>query len=349
MVMAQLGVFITNKVCWNAKNLVLKKIEAKFIEDFKVLNNYSLELKMTNPGSTVIVVVERNNPTELPVFQKIYICLSDAKEGFLASCRKLVGLDGCFLKGLLKGQLLVAVGRHGNNQMFPVAWTIVQKETSEAWSWFLEHLRSTSLSEMQKQLDQTRKLKGGDKAVDELLEKWPIQGWCKAFFSEVIKCEAIDNNMCEVFNGVILDERGKPVIFMLEDLRQYVISRIAVKREYANKWKGNYGPNIVAKLEKEKQKWNKTGIPYQHAMAAIAFKGEDPVNYLAHWFSKETYLKAYESLVSPTMRSTKIVTAATKKNQDKEVEQLTTASFVFPELSMQQSITSPATKDKSNP
>ena len=87
------------------------------------------------------VVAERDNPNELPVFQKIYICLNAVREGFLASCIMLVSLDGCFLKGLLKGQLLVAVRRSGNNQMFPVAWAVVQKETSETWSWFLGHLR----------------------------------------------------------------------------------------------------------------------------------------------------------------------------------------------------------------
>ena len=121
-----MGVFITNKVCRNAKNLVIKKIEEQFREDFKVLNNYALELKATNPRSNVEFVAERDNPNELPVFQKIYICLDTVREGFLAGCRRLVGPDGCFLKGLLlKGQLLVAIGRDGNNQMFPVAWAVV--------------------------------------------------------------------------------------------------------------------------------------------------------------------------------------------------------------------------------
>ena len=137
-----MGVFITNKVCRNAKNLVIKKIEEQFREDFKVLNNNALELKATNPRSNVEVVAERDNPNELPVFQKIYICLDTVREGFLAGCRRLVGLEGCFLKRLLKGQLLVAVGKDRNNQMFPVAWAVVQKETSETWSWFVGHLRS---------------------------------------------------------------------------------------------------------------------------------------------------------------------------------------------------------------
>lgn len=43
-----------------------------------------------------------------------------------------------------------------------------------------------------------RKLKGGDNAVEELLEKWLekwlVIGWCQVFF-DVIKCEMVDNNM----------------------------------------------------------------------------------------------------------------------------------------------------------
>ena len=72
------------------------------------------------------VVAEKDNPNELPVFQKVYICLNGVREGVLAECKRLVGPDGCFLKGLLlKGQLLVAIGRDGNNQMFPVVWAVV--------------------------------------------------------------------------------------------------------------------------------------------------------------------------------------------------------------------------------
>lgn len=57
-----LGLFISNNVYKNAKCLVLKKIKQQFIKDFKVLNNYTLELKYTNPESNVIVLSERQIP-----------------------------------------------------------------------------------------------------------------------------------------------------------------------------------------------------------------------------------------------------------------------------------------------
>lgn len=119
----------------------MKKIEQQFKDDVKVINNYAIELKESNPGSTVVVVYERKRAAELPIFQRMYICLSAIKEGFIAGCRKLIGLDRCFLKGLMKGQLLVSVGRDGNNQMFPIAWAVIDKETSETWSWFIQLLK----------------------------------------------------------------------------------------------------------------------------------------------------------------------------------------------------------------
>ncbi|XP_039133310.1 uncharacterized protein LOC120270379 [Dioscorea cayenensis subsp. rotundata] len=147
--------------------------------------------------------------------------------------------------------------------------------------------------------------------------------------------------MCETFNGIILEARHKAIITMLEDIRQYCMTRIVVKRENTAKWKSSCGPRICARIEKERvksgkwqvewsggakhevfwdnlffharegyvvllenhncscRKWDKTGIPCQHALAALAFQGLDPLEYIAHWFKKETYLKAYQFPVNP--------------------------------------------------
>ncbi|KAH0743227.1 hypothetical protein KY290_031220 [Solanum tuberosum] len=60
------------------------------------------------------------------------------KQGFLAGCRPIIGVDGCHLKGCQKGgQLLTAVGIDANNNMYHVAFTIVEGELKETWTWFL--------------------------------------------------------------------------------------------------------------------------------------------------------------------------------------------------------------------
>lgn len=184
-------------------------------------------------------------------------------------------------------------------------------------------------------------MKGGEKATEDLLERWPIQGWCQALFINHGKCDAIDNNMCETFNGVMVEARSKPIITLMEEIRRYVMNRIVAKREYATKWKVDFGPNIVAKIEKERnksgkwqvewngaasdevfwydpelhvresydvklarksctcEKWDKTRIPCQHAMAAVAFHGENPFSYVSDWFTEETYLNSYQFTVNP--------------------------------------------------
>ena len=47
--------------------------------------------------------------------------------------RKVIGLDDCFLKGEVKGELLTAIGRDANNQVYPIAWVVVDVESKPNW------------------------------------------------------------------------------------------------------------------------------------------------------------------------------------------------------------------------
>lgn len=62
------------------------------------------------------------------------------KEGFIAGCRHVIGVDACFLKGPHKGQLMSAVSRDANNNIYPIAMAVVEAEMKDSWSWFLETL-----------------------------------------------------------------------------------------------------------------------------------------------------------------------------------------------------------------
>ncbi|PKI57115.1 hypothetical protein CRG98_022509 [Punica granatum] len=84
--------------------------------------------------------------TDLPLplphqFKRFYVCLDACRRGFLAGCRGIIGLDGCFLKGPCKGELLSAIGKDANNQMYPIAWAVVEAECTDSWTWFLNNLK----------------------------------------------------------------------------------------------------------------------------------------------------------------------------------------------------------------
>lgn len=51
---------------------------------------------------------------------------------------RIVGLDVCHLKGAYLGQILVVVGKHVNNNIFPIAWATVEIENIETWCWFID-------------------------------------------------------------------------------------------------------------------------------------------------------------------------------------------------------------------
>jgi len=94
---------------------------------FELVIDYRNEILRQNPRSTVEVAITKNE-NDQSIFAGIYICLGALKHGLLEGCRPVLSIDGCFIKGPWKGQILVAVGRDGNNQMYPVAWAVTQRE-----------------------------------------------------------------------------------------------------------------------------------------------------------------------------------------------------------------------------
>ncbi|XP_038699608.1 uncharacterized protein LOC119996902 [Tripterygium wilfordii] len=127
--------------CKRLKKSVLADMEGDCIKEYAKLRDYAEELIVSNPGTIVDILTDRQNEGDLGLFKAFYCCFKSCKQGILNRCRPVLGVDGCFLKGLVKGELLTAIGRDGNNQMFPVAWAVVLVENTDTWTWFLNLLR----------------------------------------------------------------------------------------------------------------------------------------------------------------------------------------------------------------
>jgi len=93
--------------------------------------NYLEKLYIASPASTIKMKVERPLPNSLPSFDKTYNCLHACKRRFLAGYGKIIGLDRCFLKGLMKGELLCTVGKDAINQIYLIAWAFVRIENKD--------------------------------------------------------------------------------------------------------------------------------------------------------------------------------------------------------------------------
>ncbi|CAN0920967.1 hypothetical protein LINGRAHAP2_LOCUS32352 [Linum grandiflorum] len=135
------GTDVSFRVCYNAKVEAKKMLEGTLMESYSKLRPYILQLKNSDPTGKFVLEVDPVPGKDYVLFRRIYIGFSCLKVGFLRGCRKIFGLDGCFLKGEVKGMLLAAVGKDGNNQMFPIAWAVVEGENRDSWNWFITILQ----------------------------------------------------------------------------------------------------------------------------------------------------------------------------------------------------------------
>ncbi|XP_021979897.1 uncharacterized protein LOC110876021 [Helianthus annuus] len=149
-------------------------------------------------------------------------------------------------------------------------------------------------------------LKAFNKKAHLWLSKIPPLHWCRAYFSGRAVSDMLLNNMCEVYNGKIVEGRDRPIISALEYIREYLMTRIVtvlnviekceglltplateqfdtIKKEaphYHVQWNGGEyyevsgEPNSARVVNLDKRtcscrKWEITGMPCRHAVAAL--------------------------------------------------------------------------------
>nr|GEX29933.1 hypothetical protein [Tanacetum cinerariifolium] len=91
---------------------------------------YKQALIDSNPGTTYRLDVEDTSAGKT-YFKRMYICFKGLRDGWLASYRKVIGIDGCVLKHTYRGEVLTAMRMDTNNQMYHIAWDVVSAENAE--------------------------------------------------------------------------------------------------------------------------------------------------------------------------------------------------------------------------
>nr|ANJ02794.1 transposase [Solanum demissum] len=253
-------------------------------------------IKQTNPGSSCRVKIDKETEPGKNLFVYFYVCFHAFKQGWLEGCRNIIGVDGCFLKGACKGELLVTVGKNGNNQMYPIAWEVVDTETNIVGAELLPNAEKRMCAR-------------------HIWSNWHVnwkgeerrkQFWrcSKASFEvkfgeEVHAMSKLENNMCETFNSWILAARHKSIITMLEDIRHKMMNKHIDMIKFAETWISDIAPMARAILERNEELWMLRGIPYPHAICAYYYLNQDPDQHVEHWYKKETFLKAYIHFIQP--------------------------------------------------
>ncbi|MBA0820653.1 hypothetical protein Gohar_019719, partial [Gossypium harknessii] len=106
---SEMHVNVTIDCCYRVNKIVKEKMAGNHNEEFGLLWDYTHELTLKMSGRTIRMAFQRVTVDFLPHFK-----------------RQLIGLDSCFLKCPFKNEFLTTVGRDTNNQMFPIAWAVVE-------------------------------------------------------------------------------------------------------------------------------------------------------------------------------------------------------------------------------
>ncbi|WVY89282.1 hypothetical protein V8G54_034796 [Vigna mungo] len=302
-----------------AKVIALDHVDGSFKDQYRRIYDYANELLARNPGSTMKVKVEETMDEH--IFR-----------------RPIIGLNGAFLKGKYGGEMLIVVGRDANDQMLPLAYVVVEVENKDTWRWFLallellqvvhevvpgvdqcfcvRHLyanfrkkfpgkqlkrlmwKAATTTHPQTWEAEKRNIKQLNAEAFKYLLKIPPRYWSRLRFNSKPQCDIVVN-MSEAFNSVMVHTRSKPIVSMLKEIRLHLMKRWATNMTKSQSLSGEICPKIKTRLNKESQKWEITGIPRCHSLAAMKFLNLDAKDFIPCCFRKSTYKEIYSSIVYP--------------------------------------------------
>ncbi|GJU11272.1 mutator type transposase [Tanacetum coccineum] len=173
---------------------------------------------------------------------------------------------------------------------------------------------ATSMPYFEKHMDKLRKT---DEKAYEWLNKIPPQHWSRAHFNGRTHCDMLLNNICEVFNRRLVDGRDAPIITCLEFVREYLMKRIVKVQQMIDKAKGPLTHAAASLFQgitdeasfykcvvdvKEKtcscRKWELTGMPCKHVVAALWDRGT-PESWVHACYWLVTWKKVYSYKINP--------------------------------------------------
>nr|XP_025664633.1 uncharacterized protein LOC112763087 [Arachis hypogaea] len=136
---------ISYRKAWLAKQKVVEKIFGGWEASYEALPIWFEAMCNKEPSAivhfeTMSAYQGDEEVTDIRVLHRVFWSYYPCIRAF-RHCKPVVQVDGTHLYGKYKGCLLVAVSQDGNNNIVPIAFAIVEGETSDAWHFFLSNLR----------------------------------------------------------------------------------------------------------------------------------------------------------------------------------------------------------------
>ncbi|XP_076919076.1 uncharacterized protein LOC143579744 [Bidens hawaiensis] len=263
-------------------------------------------------------------------YSKLGSYLAALKEINPTSTFELVTVPPGFNNQEPGGMLLVAIGRDANDQMYPMAWAVVDGESNDSWEWFMEELRKcldggkdwTLVSDQQNGLvnavsliwknsehrncarhiyacraynepdfnDAIKEMRAISADAVEAFMKQNPNCFVRCFLKGHTSCDVIVSNMAETFNGTIVEARSMHII----DIGKKWAHKCTVFPSAYNVFQvKDFADDLAVDLNNRTcscRKWN---------LAVAGFLGRNAEEFVHDCYLKEAYLRSYSYTIPP--------------------------------------------------
>jgi hypothetical protein len=138
----QIGYNVSYGKARRAKEDIFERLYGTYEGAYNYTPRLLNQICVTNKGTQVFLKY-RPHPREenQRILDHVFWAFPQTIQAF-HHCRPVLSIDGTFLTRKYKGTLLVEIAADTNNQLLPIAYSLVEGENKYNWLWFLSCLKN---------------------------------------------------------------------------------------------------------------------------------------------------------------------------------------------------------------
>ncbi|PWA93277.1 PB1 domain-containing protein [Artemisia annua] len=222
------GIELNYSQARRAKEYAREQLLGSYKDAYSELPYFCEKLIETNPGSRVTFYTNEDSS-----FHRLFVSFHASISGFVQGCPSLLFLDSTPLNSRYQGTLLTATSADGNDEVFPVAFGVIDDETDDNWRWFLtelrnalpEHLTITFVADFQKGLRES---------VPEIFGDQCFHAYCLGYLAEKFVKDLTEHFSHEARRLMVEDLYAAAQAMKLEVYEKYTQDIKAISPEAYN-------------------------------------------------------------------------------------------------------------------
>ncbi|KAG7536838.1 Zinc finger SWIM-type [Arabidopsis suecica] len=136
IIQSEYGHELSYPQAWESREYAVNEVRGIPEKSYGKIPKYLYMLQQANPGTYTNYEVDCDGR-----FKYLFISFGQSIRRFYKSIRKVIVVDGTFLKSKYKGVMLVATAVDGNSNLYPIAFGVANSEIDSSWEWFLKQLK----------------------------------------------------------------------------------------------------------------------------------------------------------------------------------------------------------------